>query len=240
MYNVALCEDEKVFAEEHERICREILNGLRIEHNITTFGSSTDFLEAFVEEDKRYDLFLLDVLIDEKNGVELAQTIRKQDEGAAIVYITSSPDYWREGFNTRALHYLEKPLVKERLEELIWDDYKRRFQNVYCLIASGAEQYRVAVKDIVCLETVGRKVAVTLTDQTLHWTGKLPDLLATLPQEQFVLCHQAYAVNINNVKELTKTSAITIIGKEIPVSRSHMKDVTKALSVKTRSGNDKL
>jgi DNA-binding LytR/AlgR family response regulator len=228
MYRVALCEDEKVFSEAQKKICREILDKLNIEYQITAFDSSADFLASFAGGQKRYDLILLDIVMDEPNGVELARLIREYDKEAVIIFITSSSEYALQGYDVNALHYLMKPVDADLLERLITSAYNDKFQCHYFIYKSGAQNLRIPIRDIIALETTGRKVTITLTDKTLTYSGKLTELLDELPSDRFVRCHQAFAVNIANIRELTRTDAVAVNEIAIPVSRAFMKDVQKA------------
>ena len=233
LYTVAICEDEIVFRNEQEKICRKILEKLNIEYHIAMFETSTDFYAAF-QIGKRYDLILLDIIMDETNGVDLARKIREDDGDAAIIFITSNPDFALQGYDVNALHYLMKPLDSNILERLIALDYQRRFQNHFLVFKSGTQAFRIPIKDIICLETVGRRVEITLLDRTAEYSGKLSELLEG--REQFVRTHKAFAVNIANIKELTRTDAAAVNGKMIPVSRMYSKDVQKAFLRQIRDG----
>lgn len=236
MYKVALCEDEKVFFEAHEKICRDILARLTIEYRLSVFENGHDFLNAFLEQGERYDLLLLDILMEGTDGMTLARRIRETDTDMAIIFITSYPDFALQGYDVAALHYLIKPVDGAKLERLIHGDYHSRFANEFFMLATNGSKRRIAIKDIICLETSGRRVAVTTREGLISVPGKLTDLLSELPQEHFIRCHQAYAVNIRNIRELTKQDAIAVNGKTVPVSRTFMSDVQKAFVRQLRSG----
>lgn len=235
MYQVALCEDEKFFAETLKQTCLNIFDKYGIEHHISEFNSSTDFLAAFIQQDRHYDLIFLDIIMPEVNGMELARQIRKQGSEATIIFITSSRDYALQGYDVNALHYLMKPVANDVLERLIISDYRDKFQNNFLVFKSGVHNLRVPLKDIICLETAGRRVAINLMDGVVYFPGKLLELLENLPQEDFVRCHQAFAINLRNTKELTPQTAIATNGKETPVSRTFKKDVQKAFLKKMRN-----
>ena len=233
MYTVAICEDEIAFRNEQESICCGVLEKLNLEFHISVFDSGTDFWDTFLTG-KRYDLILLDIIMDETNGMELAQKIREHDADAAIVFITSNPGFALQGYDVNALHYLMKPLDSDVLERLIKDDHRRRFQYNFLVFKSGIQTLRLPIRDVICLETVGRRVAITLPDRTVEYSGKLSDLLEG--KEQLVRCHKAFAVNPRNIRELTRTDAVAENGKIIPVSRTYIKDVQKALLKQIRDG----
>ena len=233
IYRVAICEDESVFLKEQERVCRKILKKLNIGYHISVFDTSMDFTAAF-SKGERYDLILLDIVMDEPNGVELARMIRECDEDAAIIFITCNPGFALHGYDVKALHYLMKPLDENILEKLINADHGRRFQVRFFVFKSGAQTLRISIEDIICLETVGRHVEITLPDRVAAYPGKLSDILEN--REQFVRCHKGFAINIGNIRELTRTDAVAKNGKVIPVSRTYIKDVQKALLRQIRGG----
>lgn len=228
MFQVALCEDEIVFLQTLKKVCREILEKLNIGYHITAYENSKDFWADFSGEQKRYDLILLDIVMDGMNGMELANAIRKFDRETGIIFVTSNREYVLEGYDVDALHYLMKPVDATTLEKLIKKTYQDKFQNNYFDLRSGSQSQRLVIKDMISLETVGRKVEITLSDKTLYYSGKLTELLGQLPKNYFIRCHQAFAVNIGNIWELNRSNAIAVNGKIIPVSRSYMKDVQTA------------
>jgi DNA-binding LytR/AlgR family response regulator len=227
MYRVALCDDEKIFSETHEKLCRKILDKLNIGYKISVFTGSADFLSSF-EEGHQYDIILLDIVMDEPNGMELARIIRNADKEAAIIFITAGKEYAIQGYEVNALHYLLKPVDADILERLIKTAYCEKFQCKYFNLKSGAQNIRIPVKDIVFLEITGRKVRITLTNKTVNYSGKLTDLLDELPKDCIVRCHQAFAVNMNNILELTRQDAIAVTGVKIPISRAFLKSVQTA------------
>lgn len=227
LYRVAICEDEAVFRREQETVCRGICDKLNIDYEITAFAAGTDFMAAYVGG-ARYDLLLLDIVMDELSGMELARKLRGQGSDAAIVFITSNPDYAIQGYDVGALHYLMKPLNAEALGKVIAADYRRRFSSSFLLVKSGTQTLRLPLKNIICLETVGKRVTITTLNGEIEAAAKLTDLLDYLPKGQFCRCHIGYVVNLTNIKTLSRTEAVAVGGKVIPVSRTYQKEVEKA------------
>ena len=227
MYRLAICEDEEIFFKEIESICCEYLKRMNIEYTITLYDSGENFLTAFSVKQHRYDLILLDIIMGGINGMDVAKNIRETDSEVVIIFVTSSREYVFEGYDVNALHYLTKPINAESLVRLIRKAYTEKFQNNVFVFKSGDMNHRVSVQNIVSLEINGRKVEINMFDRTLLYPGKLSDLLSKLPGNCFVRCHQAYAVNIRNIRELTRFDAIAKNGKRIPISRAYLKDVQK-------------
>jgi DNA-binding LytR/AlgR family response regulator len=54
---------------------------------------------------------------------------------------------------------------------LITTAYNEKFQDRFIIIKMGEQRFRVLINDIICLETVGRRVEVTLLDKTVYYSG---------------------------------------------------------------------
>ena len=228
MFRLALCEDERIFSDAQIETCHAILEKLAIEGQISDFTNSADFIEAFITKGQRFDMILLDIVMDGINGIELAQRIRQVDGDVAIVFITSYSKYAITGYGVNALHYLLKPVNAQLLENLIWSIYIKEFLDEVLTIKSGEHYIRIPIKDIVCMEITGRRVEVSLMDRKVYYQGKLTEILDELPNGIFIQCHQAFAVNIRNVRELTRRNAIAVNGQEIPVSRTFWNNIKSA------------
>ena len=231
MYRIALCDGDKNFCEAQEKLCREILERHGIEHSVTVYNNGADFYKAF-SAGERYDLILTETVKigkESMKGIELARMIREADREADIVFITSDYRYAVKGYEAGALRYLIKPVDANALERLITEIYKDKFQDRYFILKTGKVSHRIAVKDIISLKTAERKVEITLNGgEALYFPGKLTELLKELPDRRVKRCHQAHAVNIGGIRELTYSKAVTVNGTQIPVSRPYQKDIQAA------------
>ena len=225
LYKIAICEDEEIFSTDLASHCNEICKDLRIEYNVKIFKSGEDFLSVFKSQPLEFDLILLDIIMGNLNGIEVAKHIRERNAVAAIIFITSNKDSAAQGYEVKALRYLMKPIDKVVLKQLIGADYQDRFQQVFIIIKSGSDLIKIPITNIIALEIAPRKVMIHLYHETLFHAGKLDDLLSQLPMPTFVRCHKSFALNINNIRELNKQNAVGVNGMLIPVSRSYMKSI---------------
>ena len=231
MFRLAICEDDRIFIDTLNETCHSILKKRNFEYEISMFTNSTEFLAAYITQQQRFDMILLDIVIDNINGIELARRIRKIDENNEIVFITSYDKYALQGYDVKALHYLMKPPDSKLLEKLIESTYEKLTDKTIT-IKAGAQHIRVPISEIVSLEIMGRRVEISLMEGVVYYSGKLTDILSELPKGMFVQCHKAYAVNISNIREITNRNAIAVNGKEIPVSRTFWNDMKTAFFAK--------
>ena len=67
------------------------------------FPSAEAFLFDY-SEDRDFDILLLDIEMGAINGVELAKTVRAENDAIQMVFITGFPDFIAEGYEVSALH----------------------------------------------------------------------------------------------------------------------------------------
>ncbi|MGD9559371.1 MAG: LytR/AlgR family response regulator transcription factor [Oscillospiraceae bacterium] len=228
MYTIALCDDEAVFRDQLGALLTSILAEMDVAHHIDYYASSAPLLEKYRRGEGHYQLLLLDVLMDAPNGIELATAIRDLDENVSIVFTTSSAAHALPAYRARPLHYLQKPVDREELKKVLTYDYRHRQTTQFLTVNSCGVWRRLPLEDIYYLEISGRKVAIHTQSDTLQVAGRLAEMEDALPHDRFVRCHQSFMVNIERVREVTRSEAVLVDGRRVPVSRSHLARVQQA------------
>ena len=123
MYWVAVCEDEKNLREDLCAQCAAILLELQVEHTVTPYSSAEE-LEAAFSAGAEFSLLCLDILMDGKTGMKLAQELRERDDRTSILFITGSTEFLKDGYSVRPIQYLLKPVSREDLEQAIKTDLR--------------------------------------------------------------------------------------------------------------------
>lgn len=190
------------------------------------FPSAEAFL--FRWEEKKFDMLLLDVEMDGMDGVTLAKRVRREDETVQLVFITGYSDYIAEGYEVAALHYLMKPVQKEKLFSVLDRAAERlkRNQRVLDLEISG-ELVRVPLFELRYLEAA--KNYVTLHGKEDH-TVKIPlkDFEAKL-DSRFFRVGRRFIVNLERVRKVTKTEVVLDSGECLPLPRGAYEPLNRAI-----------
>lgn len=117
-FNIAVCDDDPGTLEIIAEMTKQICNKESIKPNLTCFESGKKLLDA-ISFGKSYDLLLLDVMMPQQDGMELAQFLRKDSFDGSIVFISSNREMALRGYEVSAARYLAKPIEEERLREAI-------------------------------------------------------------------------------------------------------------------------
>jgi len=81
---------------------------------VEVFPSAESFLFRYAE-DKQWDILLLDIEMGAMGGVTIAKQVRQDNEAVQIVFISGYSDCIAPGCEVAALHYLVKPVNREKL-----------------------------------------------------------------------------------------------------------------------------
>ena len=190
------------------------------------FSSSEAFLFTW-EEDKGNDLLVLDIEMGEMNGFELAKKIRIQEKNIPIMFVTGYDDYMQYGYDLSVLHYLLKPVSKERLGQALDKLKSLHMADEKSLILNTADEIkRIAIKEIMYAEAAGHGCILHTLEEVLSLKKSLGELeKQVMDFTEIIKCHRAYIVNLRYVSAI-KNSDLILDNKEvIPVSRNQMKNV---------------
>ena len=136
---IAICDDNR---QELSHIL-SLLDNYQAKQNlaftICPFHNSRDLADTL--SGTRYDLFLLDIIMPDITGMELARKIRSFDKSADIIFLTTSPEYAVESYTVKATNYLMKPIVPERFYETL-DEIQKIREHRYCKDFTESEYQR--------------------------------------------------------------------------------------------------
>ena len=116
-----------------------------------------------LEDNKTYDIFILDVSMPDKNGFQLADEIRKYTSTAVIIFLTSLEDQAANGYKSKALRYIIKMNINRDIEEAL-DSAIDEISNVdetTITLHKYNDYWRVPYKDIVSVTRVSRQLIIS-------------------------------------------------------------------------------
>lgn len=101
---------------EDDPVLGEIITDYLAEHYSVDRAFDSAEAEAYID-DKRYDLFIFDINVPGKNGVELITQLRSFNNTTPAIIITAYDDldYLKKSFDAGAHDYIKKPFELEEL-----------------------------------------------------------------------------------------------------------------------------
>jgi len=196
---------------------------MEIKTDIHCYLSAEAFL--FSKEDKHpFDVLLLDIQMDKMTGIELAKKLREQKDDVVIIFITAVKDYVFEGYDVNALHYLLKPVDKDKLFSCMESAYNEMKKVEKYIIINDT---KVPLNSIMYVEAQAHYIVVATENKDFSLKKAITAFSRELG-EGFMFCHRSYIVNLSAVKQIKREEIILDNGKSIPVSRAKYKEVNEA------------
>lgn len=232
---IALCDDEKTC---HETI-KELLNQYKKMHpdrilSLFSFDSGKALLNH-VDEYGCFDLYILDCIMPEMNGIELGAALHRRDNSGILLYLTTSPDFALDSYRVDAFDYLLKPVKRELFFQILdkaFCFFSKVMQEIITVKTPDSIRI-VPVADIRYAERIEKQIYYYLTDDTVissvtfnsSFKNAAADLLA---HKRMLLVGSSYVVNLFHVTEITKSDLILTGNLHVPVPRRTYKAVKKA------------
>ena len=227
VYQLAICDDSKPDADYVSLLAQQWARERGIALQISVYPSAEAFLFGY-EEDKSFDILLLDIEMGEMDGITLAKGIRKENERLQIVFVTGFSDFMAEGYEVSALHYLMKPVAVDKLS-LVLDRAIKNLQKAQktVVIDAGGEKLRLPVDQIFYVEAFAHHTMFVLEDRQLQVNRAISEVEKILTRDM-VRCHRSYLVGLRHIDRITKDCVILDNGTELPLSRGCYATVNQA------------
>ena len=226
-YRVAIVDDSTTDAEFVRGILNSWANQRQANIQAEVFPSAESFLFRYAE-DKDWDILLLDIEMGAMDGVTMAKKVRAHNEAVQIVFITGYSDYIAEGYEVAALHYLMKPVNKDKLFSVLDRALEKRKQEERCLnLEACGEMVRLPFYEIRYLDVHQNYVTVhAKQDYTVKRT--LGDFEKEL-DDRFCRVGRSMILNLKFIQRVTKTEVRLSDGTVLPLPRGAYEPLNQAI-----------
>ncbi len=231
MIHIAICDDSK----QERQILAALFKRYQELHatplQIHIFQNGFSLLDA-IDQGKRFDITILDILMPGENGIEIARNIRASGTDTEIIFLTSSPEYAVDSYEVKAQNYLLKPVTEEKFFasiDSILAELDEKDTASFIIYTTEKQYSRIRVSSLVYGEVTHRTITLHLADQTMisaimTFTEFL-DILKAYPD--FIYPHRSYAVNMHYIQYVTKNDIILTDGQKIPLSRNNYTKISE-------------
>lgn len=227
MLSIAVCDDDMLDGCNMIKRVKAIMEARRTPCLVRQFCSGQELLE----DPETFDIIFLDILMEELNGLQTAELIRKQGSNTILIFITSSRDYVFDAFDVEAFQYLIKPVDDKRLKGVLEHAlYKLEPQaKDFILISRDRQKLKIVLDDVWYFEGRGRQIYVHGKEGEIGYYGQISLLEEQLQGKNFFRCHKSYLVNLNYVEGYNRQEAVLDNGEHIMIAKRRYEDFCKAM-----------
>lgn len=226
MLNIAVCDDEKFIVGQIETMILDICAD-KIKVDIDAFYSGSE-LEKEILNGTRYDLIYLDIQMSNGDGISTAQSIRKRDENALLIFISGYDKYMMKLFRMNVFAFIKKPINKTTFNQIFSEaNNKICNSNFYFTFRYKSCDFKILCKEILYFESRGRQIKIHCRDGKIEiFNGKLSEVetKVALGKIPFLRIHQSYLVNYHLIKSKNKVEVRLIDNTTLPISEDRQKE----------------
>lgn len=231
---VVICDDSIKDLLEIERLAQrygELHPGRDFE--LEKFSDASELYRRILEGELA-DIYILDMIMPQRTGIDIGSQIRRFGRGNVIIYITSSDDFALEAYGVHAVRYLIKPVGEDKFFEAM--DYAAtqtgiKREPVYLVkTKEGVEQ--VPCPRIEYIENAARKLEVYMAGgevlKSIFIRRSFDEEIGELAEKRnFLRVHKSFLVNLDYVERMTPQGILMECGRMLPVSRNRAAEVKR-------------
>ena len=228
---IAICDDEKTQIEYIENVLTEWSRKEGHPFVLETYPSAESFLFAY-EDSKDYDILLLDVEMGELSGIELAKRLRKDKSKAEIIFITSHFEFYGEGYEVDALHYLIKPIVPHKLMTVLDKAVEKLAEEPpYVVINCDSETIKLYEADMVYVESFLHYISIHTLTRAGEKEYRIKENISSFEQKlscDFFRIHRSILVSLKHIVRISRTAVTMENGIQLPLARGKYDQLNEA------------
>lgn len=221
--NIAICEDEKIIRETVSCYCQKYGIENNIELNIIEFTNGEEVLEYNLY----IDLLFLDIGLPGISGIEVKNHIVKTDNINYIAFVSGYKDRVWEAFSKKTLGFINKPIMYEKICEMISNCNKAIEYDISIDISMGNCIIPVKVSSIIHInaqnvysKVITNKEAYLVRESLTEWEIRLKNY-------SFFRIHKSNLVNMEYIRDIEKGYVILDNGTKLKIGRTKIQSLKK-------------
>lgn len=187
-----------------------------------------------IAEGEMADVYILDMLMPRRTGIDLGNRLRRAGCENVIIYITSSDDFALDAYGVRAVRYLLKPVSEDKFFEALdcaWSYTMVKKEPVYVFKTKDG-LVQTPYFGIEYIESIYRKLEVHLAGgevlRSLFIRKSFEEEIQEIAKRKnFLQVHKSFLVNLDYVKQLTADGMLMESGRQLPVSKARAAEVKR-------------
>lgn len=232
MIRISLCDDDTAMINN----LKKDINMFRCDLEILTFNCGE---ELILSEFLYNDIIILDIEMNDINGIETAKRLREGGYEGIIIFLTSYKDMVFDSFQVNPYQYIIKPIdiskLKIILEGAIIEIIDKR--NTHFEAICNNFTFRIHFSDIYFFESRGRKIEVNTKDGIKTINGKINQVESSLSNKHFFRCHKSYLVNLEHVYMFSNNEVTLDNNQKVLISRLRLNAFKEAFRAYMKGNN---
>ena len=193
---IVICDDEKIYVDKVYDIVKKYCEN----DEISCYENAEQLLNDIENSTYNNDIYILDIEIDNVNGLDIAKKIREKDTSAIII-------------------------LPQAVKDAVVRIKERNSKNIYVGV-SGRVIRRIELDEIVFIEKYQKNIIFNLLDKSIvKERTTLKNIYAELDSDKFIFINKGIIINLKNIKYLDGLKIVMENDVNCYISRDRLKEV---------------
>lgn len=204
--NFIIYEDENKYIEKYKKIISRLLGTIDLNYKITEIKEYNESSKEIINSTEGGKIYILDIEVAGKNGLDLARKIRKSGDWVSpIIIVTSHEEFKTVGYTAKILmlNFISKcEELESQLIETLKVALEINLSNKSLCYTNRGETYRIPYKDILYIEkSLNDNICNIITKNNKYFIRKTIIELEKILSDDiaFIKTHRSCIVNIRNI-----------------------------------------
>ena len=205
MIKFALCDDSINILEKVSKMLETIFNENNFNAVVAYSSTNTNDMLNYINNNK-IDVIILDININSnKDGLNLAEFIRKNNKNTYIIFSTGHLEYIMLAYKYKTFDYLAKPLTYDRLGETIVRLFEDINGQTTKYIRIDNKNTLIDASEVQFIKRDGMKLVFHTTTRNYESYNSFNKIQNSLPTN-YRRCHKSCIANILQIKDIEPVS----------------------------------
>ena len=238
MVNFVIYEDKETIRNKYVKIINKFMGNNDTAYRIYQYGNYSASLKSFVKNNTGNNIYILDIEVPGKSGLDLAREIRLTgDFESQLLVVTAHKELLENTFINRSLvlNFISKyDNCEENLLMALVAAYTNLTRHKAFVFKTDGELYRIPYDDIYYFETDMELGCINLYTKTESLPVKktISSILSELDDNRFMKTHKSCIVNLYNIEKVNLSELIIYFsnGKKTNLlSRNYKKELQERM-----------
>ncbi len=215
--NIAIVDDNEYWLNRTTEFLKTHYTNEKVE--VCRYSSG----KQFVEENKEYDIVLMDIEMPEMNGFESIECYRHTYKDVVVIILTTHDELARKGFKYEAFRYIDKSNMEIELTEALDSAVRKlHYDKMIEVKVATVGMVSIKIKDIIYIETLRRDIVIHTKMDDLTCMNSMTEIEDKIKErkaeEGFYRTHRSFLVNLNCVTGFDSRNVRVSNGDEVILS----------------------
>lgn len=229
MLKIAIVDDMEKDRNNISNIAYKIGDVMGSDFDVRIFTSGFNLIESLA--DTTYDIILLDIQMDDIDGIEILKKIKTLDVESYIIFISSYNDRWKELFEEKVIGFISKSNIEMELTEKIKSVIDKLNNRKAFKYYKNGKKNVVLLNDILYFVSCKHYIRIHTRNEIVEYKGKTSEVWELLKENYcFFMPNRSSVVNFKYTNFISRA--------EIHVGKAYKYGSIMTITPKFRASAD--